>query len=349
MRLAFFSPRVRLSTLTNYLMKRGYCSKPDISLPRGGACLSDAHSFERSGIGNNSDIYLVDSGKPGIHLLPVRQNRHSDKQFQSVPHVQISVDLMTELQFRSVYPWTRVKRTHSGGQRAAWHLSIDNSGTVTATFDDETYFGHPRWDMIQRDLARPNDISPCQCVLGSFLTPDTSVVLSRRDIYDNYKLKFHSYITVSTPEYRGYLLSVLKHQLGLKEGMANGFAVHFDKVIDEVSPEEKATATHGDDDDIAISFIPQDKIDKITELKIKPRPAAIGRVWMVCGAVKTNASFGPWAAWYGKRLNTVQALQEKNWARIIGLDTHKLGNKDSFRAIEWNVVRVPEKCLVNKH
>lgn len=332
MTLNFRNENIYISTLLQHVGTLGYpiegahIRRPDDNWP----FLIERHtSFGRSGVRHNSDLYVFNDARPGIYLLPSRE----DSSLTS--HVRIKVHLVPGLKFRSLYPWTEIDTTEHG-DKVEWGVSVDKRGDTVSKVNQETYYGHPSWDIAANSsipcALQPNDHSPCIGHSAWDLTPDTSVVLSMRDMF-----RYEGYAADSS-----YIMTILLSQLQLERGTAKDFEEHFKGIIYRLS-----LSCERNEDDIAISFVPQGTLDKITTLEIEPEPAAIGRVWMIYSVVNTQQKKGRWSAWFGKSLSPSKALQKKNWAEIVGLD-RKLKDAKTFRAIEWGVMEVPEAFVIDR-
>lgn len=77
-------------------------------------------------------------------------------------------------------------------------------------------------------------------------------------------------------------------------------------------------------------------------ISITPQPDTTVRILMLFGAVDTT---GSWTSWAGQKRNVRDALEEKNWAEITGIQPISLKDSADFRAIEWSVMQVAPRHL----
>lgn len=342
-RLTFKSKHVHIKTLLKHIIDRGYPAlKPHFRDTSGHRPYRDYSSFKTNQIENHSDVYIFNNERPGIYLFP--PTLHSDdlgegkfRECETSPamrRVHISLHLTPGLKFASLYPWAKVERI-GGKEKVEWEVRIRNTGDSVSKVNQETYYGHPSWELaITADAANPSE--PKESRAGSslfrrLLNPDTSVVLNWTDVFLAPECPLSS-----------YLPRILGQQLQLPQEMILDFTRYFCKY------NKLARSRVGGPSQIAISFVSQAMLDEIALLKITPQPVATGRVFMLWGMVNTSKLNGPWAAWHKTPLERVRAKNNKNWAEIIGLNPVALRDRKIFRAIEWGIMLVPKEHLVGE-
>lgn len=323
MRLTFKSKNVHLDTLLKHVLERGYPNRePEFRNADGHEPRNRAISFDLNGVQNHSDVYVFSNKRPGVYLIP---------DCIAMPRVHISLNPVPEIKVASVYPWTKVEAV---GQRekVEWDLCVNNEGDPVSLVNQDTYYGHPSWELAINAPSKSSDQAAPSSLFRRLLNPRTSVVMSRSDVFiSKYSI------------YSSYLSEVLERQLKLPYQMARDFEKYFEKYRTRL-PRESA----GDQLHIAISFVSQKTLDEIAPLRITPEPVATRRVFMLCGAVNTRRCHGTWAAWYKTWSSCKKAMQSKNWGEIVGLNREALSDQAGFRAIEWGVLQVPEEFLVSE-
>lgn len=340
--LTFKSKHAHVTTLVQHALSRGYpiarieIRKSDGSDPRFG---SQNVIFGRSGIESGSDIYMFHNERPGVYLLPSRHSR------SVTSHVRIKLDLVPELNIISLYPWTKIE-TKGHSETVEWQVSM-NGDNIVSKANQEMYYGHPSLEIAASFATictlQPDNLSPCTSLSALILNPKSWVVLSRTDMFNS----------VGSSGSLTYLGKVLRTQLHLPLGMARDFENYFRRVTCRRRRLSVANEAHFEKNHIAISFVPRKIVDKIAPLNIEPKPAAVKRVWMLYSLVNTSQwmekwmESASWTVWRSRQLPPSDALQKKNWAEIIGLDTG-LQHTWTFRAIEWNVMEVPMEYLVHQ-
>lgn len=342
-RLIFKSKHVHFSTLLKHVLERGYPALETQFRDTSGREFHDGScSFDSKGIKNHSDVYVFNNERPGIYLFPPALHSYDygegrlleTRTSVVMPSARISLHLTPELKFASLYPWAKV-----GGvgekEKVEWEVCISGTGDSVSKVNQETYYGHPSWELaITADAAnpsKPKEERASSSLFRRLLNPDTSVVLNWTDVFLAPECPLSS-----------YLPRILGQQLQLPQEMILDFARYFCKY------NKLARSRVGGPSQIAISFVSQAMLDEIALLKITPQPVATGRVFMLWGMVSTSKLNGPWAAWHKTPLERVRAKNNKNWAEIIGLNPVALRDRKIFRAIEWGIMLVPKEHLVGE-
>lgn len=345
MRLIFKSEHVHINTLVQHVLDRGYPTQY-INLRNVDGCALGVNNrrspFGRNGMRNNSDLYVFNNERPGLYLTRYSRHKNSKvRSFQESHRVHISLDLIPEIKFASLYPWTKVEAVGER-EKVEWEVSVDCHGHFHSQVNEEIYHGHPSWELaINADAAHPSKSNYQTAYLFRRLfNPETSVVLSWTDIF--LELQDHLQLDESWT-FSSYLPVVLRKQLQLPVKIVLDFLNYFCTFKTRLDQQ-----SDGNVFDIAIAFVSQKTMHEIAPLRITPKPVSTKRVFMLCGAVNTKVSIGPWKAWHNRRLDPKKATESKDWAKTIGPKRVSLGSPLSFRAIEWGVMLVPEEHLVGE-
>lgn len=352
-RLTFKSKHVHIATLLKHAVERGYPGPTEQLQFRNAQGFSrpSYHSFHFSGVENNSDVYVFRDDRPGLYLFPPGRPVNRGYTYTPVRNVHISLKLSSELRLGSIYPWTVVETT---GQReeAKWDVSTSPDGDITSQVSQERHYGGPSWELSPNDgnasASSPNNQKPGlppqppSGLLFKLLTPDTSVVLSVDDLFCENAEDVED-VEDAAMVAGDYLMNVLHTQLKLSMQMAQSFKNYL--LRNQPRLQSAAGDTHGPRS-IAITFVPHDQLEKIAPLHITPVPATTSRIFMLWGEVNTGSHTGPWAAWCGAELNPTTAFRTMDWAQVVGLDLEGQENKSEFTAIEWGMMKVPERYLV---